>query len=67
MINRVPELRLARDWTQSDLAKHLGVSRQTVNAIENGRYEPSLFLAFAIAKAFGKKIEEVFFPSKHKS
>lgn len=59
----MPELRIERGWTQSELAKQLGVSRQSVNAIENDRYEPSLSLAFAIAKVFGKKIEDVFFPA----
>jgi putative transcriptional regulator len=60
--NRVPELRIDRGWTQSDLARQLGVSRQSVNAIENCRYEPSLSLAFALARVFGKRIEDVFFP-----
>lgn len=62
MNNRIKELRLARDWSQGDLAGALAVSRQTVNAIENGRYDPSLPLAFTIAGVFGLKIEDVFQP-----
>ena len=62
MINSVPNLRAERGWTQGDLAKQLAVSRQTVNAIETGRYDPSLPLAFAIAKLFRRRIEEVFQP-----
>jgi putative transcriptional regulator len=58
--NRLPELRSARDMTQGDLAEALNVSRQTVNAIETGRYDPSLPLAFAIARLFKCRIEEVF-------
>jgi putative transcriptional regulator len=60
MNNRLKELRSARDWSQGDLAQALGVSRQTVNAIENGRYDPSLPLAFTIAETFGLTIEEIF-------
>ncbi len=52
--------RAERDWSQAELAQRLGVSRQTINAIETGRYDPSLPLAFKIAKVFGKLIEEVF-------
>jgi putative transcriptional regulator len=55
-------LRAERGWTQGDLARQLGVSRQTVNAIETGRYDPSLPLAFAIAKLFRRRIEEIFQP-----
>ncbi len=55
-------LRAERDWSQAELARRLGVSRQTVNAIERGRYDASLPLAFRIAKVFGKLIEEVFEP-----
>jgi len=60
MTNHMRALRLDRGWSQADLADILGVSRQTVNAIENGRYDPSLPLAFAIAKAFGLAIEAIF-------
>lgn len=62
MNNRIKELRLARDWSQGNLAEALAVSRQTVNAIENGRYDPSLPLAFTIAGIFNLKIEDVFQP-----
>ena len=55
-------LRAERGWSQGELAERLKVSRQTVNAIETGRYEPSLSLAFRIAKLFGKTIEGVFEP-----
>ena len=57
-------LRAERDWSQADLADKLDVSRQTVNAIETGRYDPSLPLAFKIARLFGKQIEEVFEPAE---
>ena len=60
MKNRLKELRLARRWSQSDLGEALSVSRQTVNSIENGRYDPSLPLAFAIADVFGLTIEDIF-------
>ena len=60
MKNRIKMLRAKREWTQMQLAKVLGVSRQTVNAIEKGRYDPSLPLAFRIARTFGLAIEEVF-------
>jgi putative transcriptional regulator len=53
-------LRAERDWTQADLAAKVGVSRQAIIAVENGRYEPGLGLAFRIARAFGRNIEEVF-------
>jgi putative transcriptional regulator len=59
---KVRELRSAKDWSQGELAKRLDVSRQTVNAIETGRYEPSLSLAFKIARLFGKPVEGVFEP-----
>ena len=62
MINRVRELRLERGWTQGDLAERLEVSRQTIYAIENGRFDPSLPLAFAIARLFKLPIEKVFDP-----
>ncbi|MFZ6801328.1 helix-turn-helix transcriptional regulator [Undibacterium sp. Di24W] len=61
MRNIVKELRTDRDWSQATLADHLEVSRQTVNAIETGRYDPSLPLAFTISKLFGKPIEQIFF------
>ena len=60
MKNRLKVLRAERDWTQADLAKRLDVSREAVNAIETGRYDPSLPLAFAIAKLFRCKIEDIF-------
>jgi putative transcriptional regulator len=62
--NLLKDLRGERDWSQADLAEQLGVSRQTVNAIETGKYDPSLPLAFKIAKLFGKKIEEIFSPEE---
>ncbi|HRQ23587.1 MAG TPA: helix-turn-helix transcriptional regulator [Anaerolineales bacterium] len=64
MKNRLKVLRAERDWSQADLADQLGVSRQTVNAIETGKYDPSLPLAFKIAELFGMKIEEIFFMNK---
>lgn len=60
MKNRLKVLRAMRDWNQQDLAEALGVSRQSVNAIETGRYDPSLPLAFRIADVFGMPIEEIF-------
>jgi putative transcriptional regulator len=60
MQNDVRKLREARAISQGDLAKQLGVSRQTINAIETGKYLPSLPLAFAIGRLFGKAVEEVF-------
>ncbi len=60
MKNRLKELRGEKGWSQGELATRLDVSRQTVNAIENGRYDPSLPLAFAIARVMGMKIEEIF-------
>ncbi|GLT02296.1 transcriptional regulator [Sphingobium jiangsuense] len=62
MNNRIRDLRAERGWSQGALAEALSVSRQTINAIENGRYDPSLPLAFAIAALFGLKIEEIFQP-----
>ena len=62
MKNRVRELRTEKGWTQTDLADKLEVSRQTIHAIENGIYDPSLPLAFAIAKLFRKTIEVIFTP-----
>ena len=60
MKNRLKVLRAERGWSQLELAEALGVSRQTVNALENGRYDPSLPLAFKLARTFGKSIEEIF-------
>ena len=60
MKNRLKVLRAERDWSQSDLADHLQVSRQSVNAIETGKYDPSLPLAFKIARLFEMRIEEIF-------
>ena len=60
MRNRLKVMRAERDWTQSDLAGRLEVSRQTVNAIETGKYDPSLPLAFRIARLFDMPIEAVF-------
>lgn len=60
MNNRLKVLRAERDWSQADLAQALGVSRQTVNALETGRYDPSLPLAFRIAHVFGHPIESIF-------
>ncbi|KQV46871.1 Cro/Cl family transcriptional regulator [Pelomonas sp. Root1217] len=60
MKNLLPELRAERGWTQGELATRLGVSRQSVNAIETERYEPSLALAFTIAELFGQPIEAIF-------
>jgi putative transcriptional regulator len=60
MNNRLKVLRAERNWSQAELAEQLGVSRQTVNALETGRYDPSLPLAFKIAKVFGQPIESIF-------
>ena len=60
MKNKLRELRAAKQWSQADLADQLGVSRQTVNAIETEKYDPSLPLAFKVAKLFKKSIEEIF-------
>ncbi len=60
MKNRLRVLRTEREWSQQDLAERLGVSRQSVNAIETGKYDPSLPLAFRIADLFELKIEEIF-------
>lgn len=66
MKNKLKVLRAERDWSQADLADKLNVSRQTVNAIEAEKYDPSLPLAFKIAELFGMKIEEIFTPDKGK-
>lgn len=60
MKNRLKVLRAENDWSQQDLADHLGVSRQSVNAIETGKYDPSLPLAFKIAEVFSLRIEDIF-------
>lgn len=60
MNNRLKVLRAERNWSQADLADQLGVSRQTVNALETGRYDPSLPLAFRIARVFEQPIESIF-------
>ena len=60
MKNRLKVLRAERDWSQADLAERLDVSRQSVNAIETGKYDPSLPLAFKIARLFGQPIEAIF-------
>jgi putative transcriptional regulator len=63
MNNKLKVLRAERDWSQAQLAERLGVSRQTVNAIETGKYDPSLPLAFRIAALFQRAIEDIFEPS----
>jgi putative transcriptional regulator len=60
MKNRLKVLRAERDWTQAALARQLGVSREAINAIETGRYDPSLSLAFNIARLFGEPVEAIF-------
>ena len=60
MKNRIEEIRRAKDIRQEELAKALGVSRQTISSLENGRYNPSILLAYKTAKYFGMAIEEVF-------
>ena len=68
MLNQLKVLRAMRDWNQQDLAERLGVSRQSVNAIETGKYDPSLPLAFRIAELFERPIEEIFVsPSRRSS
>jgi putative transcriptional regulator len=62
MKNRLKVLRAERDWSQALLAEKLGVSRQTINALETGKYDPSLELAFKIARLFGLRIEDIFQP-----
>lgn len=64
MKNILPSLRAGRKWSQADIANELGVSRQTINAIETGRYDPSLPLAFKIAQLFNTTIETVFTPDE---
>ncbi|MGA2373538.1 MAG: helix-turn-helix transcriptional regulator [Candidatus Korobacteraceae bacterium] len=60
MKNRLRVLRAEKDWTQAQLAEIVGVSRHAVIAVENGKYDPALPLAFKLARAFGKTVEEVF-------
>jgi len=62
MRNRLKVLRAEHDWTQEELARRLGVSRQAVNAIETGKYDPSLPLALKVGRLFDKPVEEIFFP-----
>ncbi len=64
MINHIKALRAERGWSQAELADMLDVSRQSVNAIETGRYDPSLPLAFAIARLFQLPIESIFIPDQ---
>jgi putative transcriptional regulator len=64
MKNNLPELRAERGWTQAQLAEKLSVSRQTIIAIETGRYDPSLPLAFAIAEIFKRPVETIFIRDK---
>ena len=64
MKNRLRVLRAEHDWTQAALAEQLDVSRQTVNAIETGKYDPALPLAFRIARLFGMAIEDIFEPEE---
>jgi len=64
MKNRLRVLRAEREWSQADLASRTDVSRQTINALETGKYDPSLPLAFKLAAVFGKPIEEIFDPSE---
>lgn len=64
MKNNLPELRAQRGWTQAELAARLKVSRQSINAIETERYEPSLTLAFAIADLFEKPVDAIFRPKR---
>lgn len=62
MKNRIKLLRTEKGWSQAVLAEHLGVSRQSVNAVETGKFDPSLPLAFNLAKLFDKAIEDIFMP-----
>jgi len=64
MKNNLPQLRAQREWTQADVAARLKVSRQSINAIETERYEPSLSLAFAIAELFELPVETIFRPKR---
>jgi len=64
MKNHIRALRAERGWSQADLAERLEVSRQSINAIETGRYDPSLPLAFAISRLFGLPVEAIFLPDQ---
>ncbi len=64
MKNRLRVLRAERNWSQGQLAEHLHVSRQTINAIENDKYDPSLTLAFKLANLFEQQIESIFYPDE---
>ena len=64
MDNHVRELRSVQGWSQAELAERLDVSRQTINAIETGKYDPSLPLAFKIARLFGRPLEAIFLPAE---
>jgi putative transcriptional regulator len=66
MKNRLKVLRAERNWSQAEVADKLDVSRQTINAVETEKYEPSLTLAFKISKLFSKPIEEIFAPNGRK-
>jgi putative transcriptional regulator len=65
MKNRLRVLRAEMNWTQAELAEKVGISRQAVIAVENGKYDPALPLAFKLARAFGKNVEEVFLWEEH--
>jgi putative transcriptional regulator len=67
MKNRIKVLRAERDWSQQTLADEVGVSRQAINAVERGKHDPSLQLAFDIADIFNLRIEDVFFPEKNQT
>ena len=67
MKSNLRELRTAKDWSQSDLADKLGVSRQTINAIETEKYDPSLPLAFKVARVFQRPTKEIFENNSHDS
>jgi len=64
MRNRIRVLRAEREWSQAEVADRLGIARQTINALETGKYAPSLPLAFKISKLFEKPVEEIFDPSQ---
>lgn len=64
MDNKLKVLRAMHDWSQTDLADRLGVSRQTISSIEKGKYDPSLILAFKMSQLFEMPIDEIFFPTE---